>query len=198
MSITPSKEEQRRKDWTAELRSGNRKQCRGTLFDGNGYCCLGVGTDLYHEDTGLGRWLGNQSFFFEGDENGESACFPTRVHQYFGLVHSNPSFTIEFTDPDFVFEGIEEEGTLFNGWRLPDGKKDASPSMHINPTDCAGVFTSNYSLAQLNDGGFTFEQIADVVDYFFNDDTPVERESVPWNRITTPKYTTLSAQEVTK
>lgn len=28
--------------WVAALRSGEYQQARGTLFDGEGYCCLGV------------------------------------------------------------------------------------------------------------------------------------------------------------
>lgn len=28
--------------WVAALRSGEYKQCRGELFNGKGYCCLGV------------------------------------------------------------------------------------------------------------------------------------------------------------
>ena len=29
--------------WAAKLRSGKYKQCRRHLYDGEGYCCLGVG-----------------------------------------------------------------------------------------------------------------------------------------------------------
>ena len=29
-------------DWIAALRSGEFKQTRGRMFDGEGYCCLGV------------------------------------------------------------------------------------------------------------------------------------------------------------
>lgn len=29
-------------DWVQALRSGEYKQCKGTLHDGDGYCCLGV------------------------------------------------------------------------------------------------------------------------------------------------------------
>lgn len=34
------------KKWVAALRSGKYKQCRNLLYDGVGYCCLGVVCDL--------------------------------------------------------------------------------------------------------------------------------------------------------
>lgn len=44
------------KKWTEALRSGEYEQCTLQLKKGEGFCCLGVLTDLYikeHEDA---RW----------------------------------------------------------------------------------------------------------------------------------------------
>lgn len=38
------------KKWTAELRSGNRKQAKGYLRTAEGFCCLGVACDLIDPD----------------------------------------------------------------------------------------------------------------------------------------------------
>jgi len=201
MSITPSTEQKRRKEWTEELRSGKYGQCKGTLNNGHGeFCCLGVGTDLFHEATGKGRWTSTSAFILDGQDVPESACFPNEVHQYFGLIHSNPSFTIQFVDENLHMNWNSElEDSSSPEWLLSDGTPPPVPSgMSVCPDDLlrGPVFVSNYSLAQLNDSGFTFEQIADIIDYFFNDDSPVTRENVVWNKVSTPVYTTLAVQEV--
>lgn len=35
-------------EWIAALRSGDYKQSQHELYDGNGYCCLGVAYKLFH------------------------------------------------------------------------------------------------------------------------------------------------------
>ena len=40
--------------WIAALRSGEYKQCRSYLFDGEGYCCLGVAAEIAGHDLELG------------------------------------------------------------------------------------------------------------------------------------------------
>ena len=36
--------------WISALRSGEYKQCRGYLFDGEGHCCLGVAAKIAGHD----------------------------------------------------------------------------------------------------------------------------------------------------
>jgi hypothetical protein len=42
-----------RKKWVAALRSGEWKQCRGTMHDGEGYCCLGVAYMAFFPGAGI-------------------------------------------------------------------------------------------------------------------------------------------------
>lgn len=42
--------------WLDALRSGEYKQTTQVLHDENGFCCLGVLTDLYRQENG-GEWL---------------------------------------------------------------------------------------------------------------------------------------------
>ena len=56
--------------WLEALRSGEYKQGRGLLRDGNKYCCLGVLCDIYRQRVG-GSWFGIYTVFHDrrGDEN---------------------------------------------------------------------------------------------------------------------------------
>ena len=45
--------------WVAALRSGDYRQAKGQLYDGNGYCCLGV----------LCEVLGQEKRFVEDEDN---------------------------------------------------------------------------------------------------------------------------------
>jgi len=50
-------------EWLDALESNEYTQCLGTLHDGVGYCCLGVGTQLWINKHG-GEWVNRN------DENG--------------------------------------------------------------------------------------------------------------------------------
>lgn len=42
--------------WITALESGEYPQTRSCLNDKNGFCCLGVLTDLFIKETGRGKW----------------------------------------------------------------------------------------------------------------------------------------------
>ena len=44
------------KKWVAALRSGEYNQTTRCLQDDEGFCCLGVATDLFIRETGKGHW----------------------------------------------------------------------------------------------------------------------------------------------
>lgn len=48
--------------WVKALRSGEFKQGKRRLRDGDAFCCLGVACDLFHRDTGLGAWDRSSTF----------------------------------------------------------------------------------------------------------------------------------------
>lgn len=83
--------------WVKALRSGKYKQGRGALrlttFDEDDqeerlHCCLGVGCDVYIQQTGLGRWRDN--CFIDKDGTEEDADFPCDVYEWLGLDDSDP------------------------------------------------------------------------------------------------------------
>jgi hypothetical protein len=51
-----------KKLWIDALRSGEYGQCKGVLHSEEGYCCLGVLTDIYHKKTGMGEWIASLSY----------------------------------------------------------------------------------------------------------------------------------------
>ena len=70
--------------WVAALRSGEYPQTTGCLRDADGYCCLGVLTDLAVKD-GVGGW---------GTDFDPSLGFlPRLVVEWAGLAVSNPNLT---------------------------------------------------------------------------------------------------------
>jgi hypothetical protein len=67
--------------WVAALRSGAYPQARGQLNGSQGWCCLGVLTDLAVE-SGIGHW--DQGHFRNGVEF-HSAILPESVRAWAGL-----------------------------------------------------------------------------------------------------------------
>jgi hypothetical protein len=127
--------------WIAALRSGEYTQGHGTLqTHDNEFCCLGVLCDLYAKDGG-GEWErrdspGSNSHIFRMDHNGDDDY----GHQ---SRHYLPSNLREVA-------GLPDE---FGGSGRLVGLYDLE--------GCEVV------LSDLNDSKeFTFDQIADVIDYF--------------------------------
>lgn len=183
------------KEWTAKLRSGEYAQCKNTLKNSVGFCCLGVATDM-----AIAAQAANGDWYDEGGPGGvwsfelngggrEVSVLPGNVPNWLGLVHDNPSFTICFHDPDLrrVWNGYIE-GYVWDS----NGTISHESFIQVERQN----FSVFYSLAELNDAGFTFDQIADIIDYFF-EDGPVDRDIVD-SRIARVSYKTLDFQELNK
>lgn len=185
------------KEWTARLRSGKDRQAKQTLRNSVGFCCLGVATDQciaakkaegdWYDDGGRNEVL--WTFKFNDRDTKESSTLPTTVRDWLGLAHENPSFYIYFRDEEMTHEWDSDSEDYV--WQWSDGK--TRPAQEFNRGDKRGNFSANYSLAELNDGGFTFEQIADCIDYFF-EDGPVERATNATGQVAQCIYTTLEWQ----
>ena len=134
--------------WTAALRSGEYKQTTQKLCDSGGFCCLGVLSELYLATPGAN--LTRQDITTpDGD-----------------LVYTEYIFTNE--------EGsrVSKDSALPRPARDWAGLKDAMGGLgdtivcdtptNFEDEDC---FNKSESLANLNDNGLTFAQIADVIDY---------------------------------
>lgn len=71
-----------RKKWVAALRSGQYKQCQYTLYNGEGFCCLGVATDTYLKERGL-EWESPDGMWHSFE--GESELLPKKVAKWLGI-----------------------------------------------------------------------------------------------------------------
>ena len=102
-----------RAQWCAALRSCEYQQTKEELRDSNGYCCLGVLTDLYVK---AGNPVESESAGWEGTVWDQDTILAADVRDWAGLSECNPYLT---------------------------------PAL---------------AAAELNDDGYTFAQIADLID----------------------------------
>jgi len=73
--------------WADALESGEYEQGTGTLRAGDQYCCLGVLCDLYHRETGDGRWAAHLNsavnlYTFITDGSSASGYDPQKVRNW--------------------------------------------------------------------------------------------------------------------
>lgn len=88
--------------WTEALRSGEFRQGKHCLRDGNKYCCLGLLVDLHAKATG-GEW--DKDFNYVGRE----------VFQYTGVTSVLPSSVMdwaEFPTPEGIITNDETLASL--------------------------------------------------------------------------------------
>ena|SRR3990167_4598159 len=126
-----------KKKWIDALRSGKYKQGTDFLCTKNGYCCLGIAI----LECGYG-------FTDDGyviNKNGYV------IKKGGDIIYENKEL------PDFMQDLLDLDrcGTIPN-LTTADGK-----SRYYNRD------RNTYTLADLNDYGCTFNQIADVIEYFF-------------------------------
>lgn len=80
--------------WKAALRSDDYKQGIGQLRSSNDqFCCLGVLCDLYHNQTGEGRWVPNPDdgdYLFVDDSGSSSGFITEAVRKWAGLSDISP------------------------------------------------------------------------------------------------------------
>lgn len=132
--------------WLEGLRSGDFQQCSGTLSNGVGYCCLGVLSELAHRQGVLTReeQINTWRPVSGGDTRSE-----TSVH--YGAYSATNYLPREVAD--WAFEEYDSNASHWENPRVNDPRPESHP-MKVEVT----------SLAELNDEGFTFEEIADVVE----------------------------------
>ena len=91
-----------KKLWVEALRSGEYQQCKGVLHDSNGYCCLGVLTELYRKTTGDGEWVNSKDniapfFLFKNltpTGRFDKIHLPFCIQKWAGLDYPNPEVKI--------------------------------------------------------------------------------------------------------
>lgn len=127
--------------WTEALRSGKYKQGQGKLQEKGQYCCLGVLCEL-------------------------SPVVKAVTRTYDDIVGYEP-VSVAHGDRDVNYPPTA--AWLWAGWQ------DKNPFVETGPSQTRdGGSVSHYSdrghvghyLSNLNDAGFTFNQIADLIEYF--------------------------------
>jgi hypothetical protein len=128
-------------DWIKALRSGEYEQGMGKLQVDGKFCCLGVLCELAPNVHRVSTTVSGIVVYGSGtSDNREENYPPTAAWLWAGWVEKDP----------FVETGFSQ---------APDGSALASSDTYGNPR--RGCYLSN-----LNDAGFTFDQIADVIAYF--------------------------------
>lgn len=84
--------EEIRDKWAAKLESGEYEQAKGSLRDGDAYCCLGVLCEVFREVTGEGKWVKiGGGYVFEVGWSANDVHLPSPVHEWAGFETSNPA-----------------------------------------------------------------------------------------------------------
>ena len=149
------------KAWVQNLRTTTLKQGKNHLCEvdpkgGRHFCCLGVGS----KQAGVPHQVNEETHMLEfGDEHADNLA-PYEFMVWLGLVpHSVETDVAQHGEPLDVEDGYDVHLDYpYEIRNLRQQGKEFSAS--------AGTFSSLSTAASLNDSGFTFAQIADMIDYF--------------------------------
>lgn len=85
-----------KEQWLTALRSGDYPQTQGCLRDDNGYCCLGVLTDIAVKNKVIPEpdRYGDRFRYFDG----EGSLLPFKVTKWAGLDSPNPAVRVHLED----------------------------------------------------------------------------------------------------
>lgn len=101
------------------LRSGEYEQGIGLLRPrADAWCCLGVACDVYHKETGKGKW-GNAlgCWYMRGEIRGapSGAYMPSYVSEWYGVEHNlNDPGDLETLDGQNLASKMNDGGYHFN------------------------------------------------------------------------------------
>jgi hypothetical protein len=141
--------------WLAALRSGEYQQGKGQLNCDNTYCCLGVACDIAVKE-GMGRWQKGSSdyinHYVDDLMNSEHFEFTDRSNSGV-LTHGLAEFLAMNETGEFEIQRVDEP--RFEGGVWGD-EIVAGEGRNLE-----------HWLTTLNDDGLTFDQIADIIEYFF-------------------------------
>ena len=152
-----------RKRWVAALRSGEYEQGKERLRSGGDeYCCLGVLCDIVINDSLLN---GTDRYLWDGRPYSEEYTFVDIDHDLWRDDIEHEDYEINEDEYTFTEHGSLTQSVItLIGLRSDTGVFD---NVRINDWGLFGELsesTNTLSLAILNDKGFTFEQIADIIE----------------------------------
>lgn len=133
-----------KQQWLAALRGGTYSQARSCLHKNDEFCCLGVLCDLVAPDKWIPAHGGTSVFGFDvGAGDIERLTLPGFVMGACGFPNGSPTIDVPKDNPMWT---------------------------RLQARDAHG-YTSNFkegkiSLAALNDYGFSFAEIADLIEAF--------------------------------
>lgn len=129
--------------WVAALRSGKYRQARHVLNGDGGMCCLGVLCDLYIQETEGKEW--KERPIDEKD---------SMVFQKYKAIGTFEGKDVVPPAEVVKWAGLSRENpyTGINTWKEV-------------PFAAEQDIEQSHSLAELNDSGLTFRQIADIIEF---------------------------------
>lgn len=132
--------------WLEALRNGKYSQTKHILKSDTGMCCLGVLCDLYIAEHDGKEWTAR--------EPAPNDSMIVATYKSIGALDNS-----EVVPPAEVvlWAGLEKEN--------PDTYILPKDSMYGATAAFTNVDYGGLSLAELNDSGLTFPQIADVIEY---------------------------------
>lgn len=98
--------------WVKDLRSGKKRQTKGALFDGRGYCCLGVACATYRREVG-GKWRRNPEeaarIFEDATQEENASILPRDVKSWLGIDAERMDIYVTMNDSyDATFKQIAD------------------------------------------------------------------------------------------
>ncbi len=139
--------------WIAALKSGNYKQGKKVLREGDNFCCLGVLCDLYSEENTDGSWKRESNYDFA----------------YLGVLGKQPEI-YTFNGLIAVLPVAVSEWAGFNDENLSVDDELLKEILKIDPEDVKSPYLEggdSTELALVNDYGVSFEDIATLIEQVF-------------------------------
>jgi hypothetical protein len=121
--------------WLAALRSGNYRQAKYRLREGNDFCCLGVLCDILSPDIG-GEWVKPKE---------KETAWPVTEHSFQFRCRTD-------------HQNTEDVGGLLH--------ERVAEVAGLDTNQLGVSFKPHLTLADLNDQGKSFAQIADTIEKY--------------------------------
>lgn len=97
--------------WVNALRSGKYTQTQNCLYDGEGYCCLGVLCDVLGKQFKLSAADDEDIFVVEGSFNAET--LPPEVRREAGVKDENGSIYFTENKEAIILSKLNDDGVPF-------------------------------------------------------------------------------------
>lgn len=145
--------EELKDEWVKRLRSGTIPQTTGSLTKGDARCCLGVACDIAVDNkmAEIVNYDAKNMEYLDLDENYADSLLSYGIREWLGM--STIDGILPFSERRFLKEDLPEFVSPNEEWENYYGS-----TLHENAT-----------LANLNDEGFTFDQIADLIECFWQE-----------------------------